>query len=163
MAGARTWTKVTIAMFKSNAAGYGLFAIRLSLFCLMIMWALLKVTTPASYGGGEDSAGIFGSFYGISPGIGAVYAIGLAQIAFLLAFLAGVAKFVTTGGVMLMSLATLVVSLPAIIAALSGGGNILFAASFPVFGASLALFLMRDRDVFLSFGKSAPSVVAAEQ
>jgi len=150
-------------MLKSNAAGYGLFAIRLSLFCLMIMWALLKVTTPASYGGSENSAGIFGSFYGVRPGLGVVYAIGLAQIAFLLAFLAGVAKFITTGGVMLMNLATLVVSMPAIVAALTGGGNILFAASFPVFGASLALFLMRDQDVFLSFGKSTPAAVAAEQ
>lgn len=141
-------------MLKSNNTGYGLFAVRISLFCLMIVWALLKVTTPASYGGGADSPGIFGSFYGISPGIGAVYVIGLAQIAFLLAFVLGIAKFFTTGGVMLMNLASLLVSLPVIVASLSGGGNILFAASFPVFGASLALFLMRDEDVFLSLGKA---------
>lgn len=150
-------------MLKSNSVGYGLFAVRVSLFCLMIMWALLKVTTPASYGGSDASPGIFSSFYGVSPGIGAVYVIGLAQIAFLLAFLAGIAKFITTGGVMLMNLASLVVSMPAIIAALTGGGNILFAASFPVFGASLALFLMRDQDVFLSLGKSTGAGILAEQ
>ncbi len=138
-------------MLKSNATSYSLFAIRLSLFAFMIMWALLKVTTPASYGVSDGGTGIFGSFYGINLGQGVVYGVGLAQIAFLLAFLAGVAKFVTTGGVMIMNLITLVVSLPTILPAFVGGGNILFAASFPVFGASLALFLLREHDTFLSF------------
>lgn len=140
-------------MLKSNSTGYGLFIIRLSLFALMMKWAVLKVITPGSYGGGADNPGIFESFYGIDIASGFVYAVGIAQILFLLTFLAGVAKFLTTGGVMAMNLASLLVSLPLIVGTLSGGGNMLFVASIPIFGASLALFLMREQDVFLSFGK----------
>jgi putative oxidoreductase len=140
-------------MLKSDATSSGLFIIRLTLFLLMIMWALLKLTAPAAYGASEDGTGIFGSFYGISLSQSLVFSIGLVQIAFLFAFLAGVAKFITTGGVMVMNLATLLVSLPAILPVFVGEGNILFAASFPIFGASLALFLMREQDTLLSFGK----------
>lgn len=150
-------------MLKSNTTSYSLFAIRLTLFLFMMMWALLKVTAPAAYGVSDGGTGIFGSFYGISLGQGLVYAVGLAQIAFLLAFLAGAAKFVTTGGVMVMNLTTLLVSLPTILPAFVGEGNILFAASLPVFGASLALFLMREQDTFLSFGKKAAVISDTSQ
>ena len=77
---------------------------------------------------------------------------GLAQIAFLIAFAAGAAKLITTGGVLVMNAVTLLVSLPQIVPAIAGGGNILFAASLPVFGASLMLFFARNHDTFLSVG-----------
>ena len=140
-------------MQHSASTGYALLALRLSLALFMLMWAVFKVTTPASYGSSDGGAGIFGSFYGVSLGQSVVYAVGLAQIVFLLAFAVGIAKFITTGGVMLMNLATLAVSLPSISTSLGGDGNLLFAASFPVFGASLALFLMRDHDTVLSYGR----------
>lgn len=139
-------------MYNSKSTAHGLFAIRVTLFIFMLMWALLKVTAPGSYGATEEGAGIFGSFYGFSLATTFVLIVGLAQIAFLLAFVAGIAKTITTGGVLLMNTATLLVSLTTILPALGGGGNILFAASFPVFGASLALFLMRAQDTFLSYG-----------
>ncbi|MEM7710211.1 MAG: hypothetical protein AAF264_05565 [Pseudomonadota bacterium] len=135
-----------------RSTGHALLALRLTLFLFMLMWALVKVLNPASYGGTEEGPGIFGTFYGIDFGTGAVLIIGVAQVAFLLAFVAGIAKTVTTGGVLAMNLVTLIASLPTILPALAGGGNLLFAASIPVFGASLALFLMRERDVVLSYG-----------
>lgn len=139
-------------MHSTNSLAYGLFATRVTLFIFMAMWALLKITTPASYGVSENGAGIFGSFYGVSLGQTVVMIAGLAQIAFLIAFVAGAAKLVTTGGVLAMNAVTLLVSLPQIVPAIAGGGNILFAASLPVFGASLMLFLARDHDTFLSVG-----------
>ncbi len=141
-------------MSNANSISLGLFATRVTLFIFMAMWALLKVTTPASYGASENGAGIFGNFYGVSLGESLVLVAGIAQLLFLLAFVAGAAKLITTGGVLLMNAATLLVSLPTILPAVAGGGNILFAASFPVFGASLALFLMRKHDTFLSLGGS---------
>lgn len=140
----------------TDSTAYGLFALRVSLFVFMLMWALLKVTTPESYAG----EGIFSAFYGVDLGVGAVYALGALQIAFLLAFVAGVAKTLTTGGVLAMNAITLLVSLPMIAPAIAGGGNILFAASLPVLGASIALFLMRDRDTFLSVGTARGTAAA---
>ncbi len=143
-------------MPSTTSTAYALFAIRISLLIFMLMWAVFKIMNPASCGVSEGGSGIFGKFYGIELGEGLVYIIGFAQILFLLAFGAGVLKLFTTGGVFLMNLATLVVSLPSILTSLGGEGNLLFAASFPVLGASLALFLMRDQDTFLSFGASKP-------
>lgn len=149
-------------MPSSNQQAHGLFAIRVTLFIFMAMWALLKITTPAAYGVSENGGGIFGNFYGIDLGQTVVMITGLAQIAFLFAFVAGLAKFVTTGGVLLMNTVTLLVSLPQILPAVAGGGNILFAASLPVFGASLMLFLAREQDTFLSVsGKKAMLADAA--
>ncbi|WP_179381090.1 hypothetical protein [Jannaschia marina] len=142
----------------ASSTALGLFGLRLSLFLFMLLWALLKVTTPGSYAG----EGIFASFYGINLGNAPVIAIGVLQIAFLLAFVAGLARTITTGGVLLMNAVTLLVSIPTIAPVVVGGGNILFAASLPVLGASLALFLMRDRDTFLSLsGDTAASRAAA--
>ena len=55
-------------MNSTNSLAYGLFATRVTLFIFMAMWALLKITTPASYGVSENGAGIFGNFYGVSLG-----------------------------------------------------------------------------------------------
>lgn len=138
-------------MNDEKSTQYGLFAIRLTIFILMIMWAVLKIAAPESYAGG-DEPGIFEKFYGVSIGANIVYALGAAQVLLLLAYMLGLFKFVTTGAVMLMNLASLIVSLPLI---LDPGTkpNILFLTAVPVFGASLAHFLMRKQDTFLSLGK----------
>lgn len=140
----------------ARQTAYGLLALRVSLFLLMIVWALLKITTPQSYAG----EGIFSNYYGVSLGTAPVLAMGALQIAFLLAFVAGVARTITSGGVLLMNAVSLVVSLPTILPTFVGGGNPLFAASFTVLGASLALFLMREQDTFLSVSARQPAAPA---
>lgn len=130
-----------------------LFSLRLSLFILMVAWAYLKVKNPASYAGdGGDNGGIFGGFYGLSFGQNIVLIMGVAQIVFLLAYLAGLFKTITVGGVLLMNTITLLVSMPKIIN-MYQDKNILFVASVPIFAASLAHFMMRKDDTFLSLGK----------
>lgn len=113
----------------------------------MITWAALKVTAPQAY------VGIFSTYYGADVGTSIVYVLGGLQIAFLIAYLLGLFKTITTGGVLLMNLVTLIVSIPKILPVGSNEPNILFVASFPVLGASLAHFLMRRDDTFLSLGK----------
>lgn len=140
-------------MTHSNSTGPALFILRLTLFILMIVWAGLKIAAPESYGGGGDNPGIFQKFYGFSVGLSFVYAIGAAQILFLVAYALGLFKFITTGGVALMNLASLAVSMPLILDPMGAKGNILFLTAIPVFGASLAHFLMRKQDTFLSLGK----------
>jgi len=136
-------------MSDATSIRVSLFSLRVTLFVLMIAWAVLKVINPASYGG----EGIFSNFYGIGVGNGPVYAIGGAQILFLMAYVLGLFKTITTGGVLLMNTATLLVSLPRILDPFAGGPNLLFVASVPILGASLAHFLMRKHDTLLSLGK----------
>ena len=47
----------------------------------------------------------------------------------------------------------MVVSAPKFLAPFADKPNLLFLAAVPVFGASLAHFLMRKNDTFLSLGK----------
>ena len=130
-----------------------LLSLRISLFLLMIVWAYLKIAAPVSYAGdGAERAGIFAGFYGVSIGQNIVLAIGYLQIAFLLAYLAGLFKTITVGGVLLMNIATLIVSMPKILNPFEQP-NLLFLASVPILGASLAHFLMRKDDTLLSLGK----------
>ena len=119
----------------------------------MIVWAYLKIAAPVSYAGdGAEKAGIFAGFYGVSIGKSVVLAIGIAQIIFLLAYLAGLFKTITVGGVLIMNATTLLVSMPKILNPFEQP-NLLFLASVPILGASLAHFLMRKDDTFLSLGK----------
>lgn len=138
-------------MDTEKSTQYGLLAIRVTIFILMIIWAVLKIMAPESYAGG-DEPGIFEKFYGVAVGSNIVFALGIAQIVLLLAYVLGAFKTITVGAVMLMNLASLVVSLPLIID-FGTEKNILFLTAIPVFGASLAHFLMRKQDTFLSLEK----------
>lgn len=140
-------------MTDDRSTELALFALRLTIFLLMIAWAALKVFVPGSYAGGGGNPGIFESYYGVAVGGQIVLALGIAQIIFLLAYLAGLFKTITTGGVMLMNLSSMIVSSQKFLAPFEAKPNILFLAAVPVFGASLAHFLMRKKDTFLSLGK----------
>ncbi|MBA4782043.1 MAG: hypothetical protein H2045_02325 [Rhizobiales bacterium] len=140
-------------MTQTTSTGLALFSLRVSIFLLMIVWAVLKIMAPVSYAGSTEAPGIFERFYGFSVDANTVYIVGAIQIAFLIAYLLGVFKTVTTGGVLLMNLSSLIVSYEKILAPMAERGNILFVAAIPVFGASLAHFLMRREDRFLSLGK----------
>ncbi len=135
-----------------KSTSIALFTLRISIFSMMILWAILKIISPAAYGGGDDR-GIFQRFYGADIGFSMVYIIGTIQILFLITYVLGLFKFITTGGVMVMNLITLIVSLEQILNPFGGGPNLLFVASIPVFGASLAHFLMHKQDTLLSLGK----------
>ena len=143
----------SITMTNDRSTELGLFSLRLTIFILMIVWAGIKIIAPGSYAGAGDNPGVFQNFYGITVGAQIVLILGIAQVIFLLAYLAGLFKTITVGGVMLMNLASMVVSAPTFLAPFADKPNLLFLAAVPVFGASLAHFLMRKNDTFLSLGK----------
>ncbi|MEP1444067.1 MAG: hypothetical protein ABJK39_13745 [Hyphomicrobiales bacterium] len=142
-------------MSNDRSTEMALFSLRLTIFILMIVWAALKIAAPGSYAGVGDNPGIFQKFYGVGVGGQIVLALGIAQVVFLLAYLAGLFKTITVGGVLLMNLASLVVSWDKIVFPFANPEKptLLFVAAVPVFGASLAHFLMRKKDTFLSIGK----------
>jgi len=136
-----------------NNTPLALFSLRISIFILMIVWAGLKVIAPVSYAGdGADNPGIFAGFYGVGLGETIVLVIGVLQILFLIAYVLGLFKTITTGGVLLMNVVTFLVVIPNLMMPFEKP-NLLFLASLPVLGASLAHFLMRKQDTFLSLGK----------
>ena len=80
---------------------------RISIFIAMIIWVIDKFARP------DHAASVFQAFYGIS-GIGSAvsYLLGAAQLIIMLGFLAGSQKKITYGIVLLMHLASTLVSFP---------------------------------------------------
>jgi len=123
-----------------------LLALRNGLAILFLIWALDKLVNV------EHAKAVFAGFYGqdkeTMPNI-LPYGLGVVQLALVLAFAAGAKKTITYGALLLMHVATTVVSLKLHLDPF-GTPNILFWANWPILGALIALFLLRDRDRLLS-------------
>lgn len=113
---------------------------RISIFIAMIIWVIDKFARP------DHAAAVFQSFYGIG-GIGSAvsYLLGAIQLVIMLGFLAGYQKRITYGIVLLMHLASTLVSFPKYLAPFESA-NILFYASWPMLAACFALYYLRDLD-----------------
>jgi len=113
---------------------------RLSIFIAMMIWVIDKFVQP------DHTAAVFQAFYGIS-GIGTTvaYALGIAQLAIMIAFVIGYQKKITYGLVLLMHTASTLVSVPKYLAPFESA-NILFYAAWPMLAACFALYYLRDLD-----------------
>lgn len=121
-----------------------LLVLRLTVFLVMAMWTMDKFINPG------HAAGVFESFYfirGLGPG--AFLFIGAAEAVLLIAFVAGVLKRFTYGLVLLLHGVSTLSSFPQYLAPFDGP-NLLFFAAWPMLGACLALYLLRDRDRLLA-------------
>jgi hypothetical protein len=136
----------------TQSVSYAAFSLRISLFILMSVWALMKIVAPASYAGNGNQPGIFQTFYGADFGNSFVLILGIGQVILLLAFATGMFKTVTSGAVLAMNSVSLAVSMPYILDPFVKP-NLLFLASVPVLGASLAHFLLRRYDTVFSLGR----------
>ena len=133
-------------MTEDKTLGWALFALRIGLAILFLVWALDKLVNV------DHAKAVFQGFYGqnaetMSNTI--PYALGAVQLLLVLAFAAGKFKTITYGALLLMHLATTIVSLKMHLDPF-GNPGILFWANWPILGALIALFLLRDRDTFLS-------------
>ncbi|MEL7332368.1 MAG: hypothetical protein AAFN12_08960 [Cyanobacteria bacterium J06560_2] len=113
---------------------------RLSIFIAMMIWVIDKFVQP------DHTAAVFQAFYGIS-GIGTTvaYALGIAQLAIMIAFVIGYQKKITYGLVLLMHTASTLVSVPKYLAPFESA-NILFYAAWPMLAACFTLYYLRDLD-----------------
>lgn len=121
-----------------------LLVLRLTVFLVMAMWTMDKFINPG------HAAGVFENFYfirGLGPG--AFLFIGAAEAVLLIAFVAGVLKRFTYGLVLLLHGVSTLSSFPQYLAPFDGP-NLLFFAAWPMLGACLALYLLRDRDRLLA-------------
>ncbi len=121
-----------------NRLQWSLFALRLGVFIVMLVWTLDKFVNPG------HSAGVFENFYFIS-GLGetAFFVLGIIQLAIILGFLVGFKKRITYGLVLIMHGISTFASFPVYLNPFS---NLLFFAAWPMLAACLALYLLRDED-----------------
>jgi uncharacterized membrane protein YphA (DoxX/SURF4 family) len=121
-----------------------LLGLRLSLALVFAVWAADKFLNP------EHGASILAGFYGLQDASRTlVYAAGAAQALLVAAFALGLAKTWTYGAVTLMHLVTTLVSWRSYFDL----QNILFLSAWPMLAGLVALWLLRDEDRLLAFGR----------
>ena len=120
---------------------------RITVFAVMLVWTLDKVLRP------DHAATVYAKFYFLG-GIGTtvMYAIGVIELVILAGFIAGIAKRFTYGAVLLFHAVSTLSSYEQYLQPFKGG-NIMFYAAWPMLGACTALYALRHRDTFLSFGE----------
>jgi putative oxidoreductase len=123
---------------------FSLLALRLTVFIVMLVWTLDKFLLP------EHAAEVYERFYflgGLGPA--AVRAIGVAELALIVAFVLGVAKRWTYGAVLVLHGVSTLASFRQY---LDPFDNLLFFAAWPMLAACLTLYLLRDEDTRWTLG-----------
>ena len=122
-----------------------LLALRAGVLIVMLMWTLDKLIHP------EHAAAVFENFYGLSGlGSGALALMGIAELVLLALFAAGVWKRVTYGLVLVFHGVSTLSSYQQY---LDPFNHLLFFAAWPMLAACLALYLLRDQDRMLTWGR----------
>ncbi|MDQ6656030.1 MAG: hypothetical protein M3Y80_09485 [Verrucomicrobiota bacterium] len=127
-------------MNKPDRISTVLLVLRLSVFAVMLMWTIDKFVRP------EHAVSIFDHFYFIK-GVGAtiVYALAVAELLLLAAFVAGLARRITYGLVLLLHGLSTFLSYGQYLHPFEKA-NILFFAAWPMLAACFALYYLRDLD-----------------
>jgi len=123
-----------------------LLLLRLSVFLVMLMWTMDKLLNPA------HAAQVYTYFYGLGGlGPGAFYAIGVAELLLLLAFVVGFRRRLTYGAVLVLHAMSTVSAFRQYLDPLS---NLLFFAAWPMLAACFALYTLRSLDTRWVIGRS---------
>lgn len=121
---------------------WSLFALRLGVFIVMLMWTLDKFIQP------EHSGKVFENFYGLSgwSELGFLI-IGVLELLLIFAFVVGLWKRLTYGLVLIFHSVSTLSSFPQY---LDPFNHLLFFAAWPMLSACMALYLLRDDDVLMT-------------
>ena len=125
----------------------GLLLIRITTVLFLLPWVVMKFTKP------ESTIGIFAKYYKIGN-LPETAALGVAVIwaLLLLAFALGFKKRISYGLVALFHGLSTFFTIPAMLPPYEGG-QMLFLAAMPTFGALVLLYLMRDHDTIGTISK----------
>jgi len=139
-----TQTKLTLDTYQKRIAQC-LFVLRLGVGVVFIMWTFDKLINP------DHAASVFERYYKISGlGITTAYLIGSAQLALVIAFLAGAFKKYSYGLILLLHTISTLSTYNKLLDPWSAP-NLLFYAALPMLAACWALWALRDLDTYLSF------------
>ncbi len=120
-----------------------LLGLRLTVALVFAFWSVDKILNP------DHAAGVFEHFYGLA-GVSArgLAFFGALQVALTVAFACGLAKRATYGAVLVLHAIS---TLSSFAQYLDPFRNLLFFAAWPMLGACLALYLLRERDTLLTW------------
>ena len=121
-----------------------LLILRLFLGMFLLQWSVEKLILPSA------TIRIAQNFYGVSLPQAGSYALGAAELVLSLALLFGLYRTISYGLALLVHTVTVIVSWRQLLDpyGLAKLGNHLWIATWPTWGAFVALFLMRDWDVY---------------
>ena len=139
-------------MTEQTKIAVSLLVLRLATAAFFLVWALEKVVAP------DLAQRVFETFYLTAPTTGQVIAIGVVQLAIVLAFLAGWLRFWTYGAVLVMHAVSTLSTYEQLLNPYQPP-NHLFWASVPLLAAILLLFVLRADDRLLS----VDSMIAARR
>jgi hypothetical protein len=137
-------------MNPSNRIPLVLLLLRVTVFLVMLIWTLDKFVRPQHF------TSIFEGFYFVKGvGVSIIYALAIAELLLLVAFVVGFARRITYGLVLFFHGLTTCVSYAQYLHPFEKG-NILFFAAWPMFAACFALYYLRDLDTLGTCETRAP-------
>ena len=116
-----------------------LLLLRIGIFIVFLFWGLDKILVP------EHAVKVLSGFYWIDISVGMMMTLGIAQLAFLGAFIVGLWKKYTYGAILVLHAGSTFSSFGKY---MDPFNNLLFFASWPMLAACITLFLLRDYDTF---------------
>ena len=130
--------------------------IRISTAMFFLVWSLRKIIQP------ESTQGIFSKFYMMEVSPLFSYVAGGIQTLFVIAFLVGLFKTWTYGAILGMHIVSVLSTYKQLFNPYESP-NTLFWAAVPALGGLIALFLLRDKDEFLTVKMGRQLSVNREQ
>lgn len=115
-----------------------LFLLRLGVGLVFLVWTFDKILVP------EHATKVFAGFYGMAISDNIAIGIGVLQLFFVAAFLAGYKKGITYLAALVFHGASTFSAFSKYLAPLD---NLLFFAAWPMLAACFTLYMMRDSDV----------------
>ncbi len=129
---------------KPSPLQLSLLSLRLGVFLVMAIWTVDKLLNP------QHAAAVYENFYFIGGVPTWLFsAIGIAEMALLIAFLLGMARRLTYGIVLAMHSVSTLSAYSQYLNPFEAH-NLLFFAAWPMLAACFSLYLLRDEDTFLS-------------
>jgi len=124
----------------ARALGGAMLALRITLGIFLLQWGFEKFVVP------QNTVGIWQHFYGMSIPAALGYLFGAVEIAIAICIFLAVLRTVAYGAALVLHTISMVVSWPPLLNPWAEPVNHLFIAGLPVWGAFLALFLLRHCD-----------------
>ena len=138
-------------MTDSRKIQVSLAIIRISTAIFFLIWSLRKLIQP------ESTQKIFSNFYFMEVPLAFSYVAGVIQTLIILAFLVGLFKTWTYGALLGMHIVSVLSTSQRLLNPYESP-NTLFWAAVPALGGLIALFLLRDKDEWLTVNSEQSTV-----